>query len=856
LCSDGETLALLARIPCIVSALFQGLLEELRVALRGFLRTPLFTFIAVSSLALGIGANSAIFSLIDQVMLQSLPVPRPGELIQIYQSGSHYGSNMGPRMNSHPIYLDFRDQSPVLNGVFCRREAPISLFYEGSTERTQVEMVSGNYFEVLGVKAALGRVFTTEDDKNYGGHPVAVLSHEFWQTRFGGNPSIVGKTVKINNFPMTIIGVSAKEFYGLDPTRSSQIRVPTAMVEQMMPFGWEGKLGKDRRTRWVNIFARLKPGVSVQQAQAALQTQFTAIRQNEVKAEAFAKASTYDKEQFLRGRIVVVPANNGYSGMRQQVAEPLWILLGIVCLVLLIACTNVANLLIARTSARRKELAVRAALGASRWRLMRPLLGESLMLSLAGGGCGLLLAFGLNQLLLSFIPAGSSSLRLSATPDWRVMGFTFCVAVVTGLIFGLLPAYGAGKADAAPALKEEGRGMSSGSGNLLRKALVGVQVALSIILLIGAGLFVRTLQNLKQSETGLEISRLITFQMEPKLIGYSSDRTKQFMRDLVQRLEAAPGVKSAAIGMVAKMADNEWDSSITVEGYARGEKENLNPHMDFVSPGYIETMGMKILEGRDFRDSDSGAKTTVCLINKKLADRCFKGRSPIGYHIGFGSDPGTKTDIEIVGVFSDAKYENLRDEVPIQMMTPYMQRETAVGGVAYVRTSADERGAFQQIQTIVKQMEPSLPIFAMRSFEEQINQVISNERMMSFLAAAFGIVATILAAIGLYGVLALAVARRTKEIGIRLALGAKASSVIGLVLGEIMLMIAGGIVVGVPCALLLARYVESQLFGLKAADPITIGGAVGLLVSVALLAAWLPARRATRINPIEVLHYE
>lgn len=839
-----------------MQSLFQGLTEELRVALRGFLRTPLFTFIAISSLALGIGANSAIFSLIDQVMLQSLPVPRPGELIQIYQTGSHYGSNMGPRMNSHPIYLDFRDQSPVLNGVFCRRETAASLFYEGATERAQVEMVSGNYFEVLGVKAALGRVFTTEDDKNYGGHPLAILSHEYWQTRFGGNPRIIGQSIKINNFPMTIIGVSAKEFFGLDPTRSPQVRVPVAMVEQMMPYGWEGKLGKDRRTRWVNIFARLKGGVSVEQAQAALQAQFTAIRQNEVKEAAFAKASTYDKEQFLRGRLLAVPANNGYSGMRQQVAQPLWILFGIVCLVLLIACTNVANLLIARTSGRRKELAVRAALGATRWRLMRPLLVESLLLSLAGGLCGLGLAFSLNTLLLSFIPAGSSPLRLSANPDWRVMGFTFGVAILTGLVFGLLPAYGAGKADAAPALKEEGRGMSSGSGNVLRKALVGVQVALSIILLIAAGLFVRTLQNLKQSETGLQAERLITFQMEPKLIGYSAARTKQFMRDLVARLEASPGVKSAAVGIVAKMTGNEWDNSLTVEGYNRGEKEDLYAYMDFVTPGYIETMGMKILEGRDFRDTDTGKVATVCMINKKLADRCFKGRSPIGYHIGFGNDPGTKTDIEIVGVFSDAKYENLRDEVPIQMMTPYMQREEPVGGVAYVRTSSDESAAFQQIQNIVKQMEPSLPIFAMRSFAEQINQIISNERMMSFLAAAFGIVATILASIGLYGVLALAVARRTKEIGIRLALGAKASSVIGLVLSEILLMIAGGIAVGVPCALLLARYVESQLFGLKAADPITIGAAVGLLVSVALLAAWLPARRATRINPIEVLHYE
>jgi len=778
-----------------------GLIDEIRSALRGLLQAPLFTFVAVASLALGIGANSAIFSLIDQVILKTLPVERPGELVQLFQTGSHYGSNSGPRMHSYPRYRDFRDQSPVHAGLLCRREISLSVTFEGTSERTGGEIISGNYFDVLGVKPHLGRLITPDDDKTLGGHPVAVLGYDYWKTRFSADPSILGKDLLVNNIKLTIIGVSAPDYFGLDPTRAISLRMPVAMHREMMP-SWGPGLMENRRNRWVQIFARLKPGFSPDQAKAQLQTQFSTMRQTEVTAEAFATAAPEAKSAFLKGRLDLEPAANGYSGMRRQVAQPLWILMGIVGLVLLIACTNVANLLIARSMSRRREFAVRAALGASRWRLMRPLLVESTLLSLLGGGTGLILAFSLNSLLISFLPPGSSPLRLAAAPDWRILAFTFAVAFITDIVFGLFPAISADRADAAPALKEEGRGMSTGSSGLIRKTLVGVQVALSILLLIAAGLFVKTLQNLKLTNTGLQATRLITFQAEPSLSGYSVEQIKQMMREFRQRAEALPGVTRASVATIAKMSGFEWDSNVTVEGFKHDYSRMPGPYFDAVTPGYVESMGMKILEGRDFLDSDMNSDTPAaaaptwraCLINKKFADTYFKGRNPIGYHLGMGGDPGTQTNIEIVGVFSDAKYMDLREEVQLQVLVPLYQTGYPASMVAYVRTSSDEQAVFSQLRGLMRQLDPNLPIYAMRSFEDQIDLALSTERLMSFLASAFGIVATVLAAIGLYGVLSLAVSRRLREIGIRIALGAESYAVTMLVLREILFLIAGGVV--------------------------------------------------------------
>ncbi len=839
----------------------RGITDEVRAALRGLLNSPLFSCIAIASLALGIGANSAIFSLIDQVLLKSLPVERPGELVQLYQVGAHYGSNSGPLMHSYPMYKDFRDHSPVHAGLFCRRELSLSVTFDGSAERTGGELISGNYFEVLGVTAHRGRLITPADDLTKGGHPVAVLGYDYWKTRFAGDPSIVGRQILVNNHQLTVIGVSSPEFFGLDPTRSVSVRIPVAMKAQMTP-GWD--VMEDRRSRWVQVFGRLKPGLTLTQAQAQLQTQFTNLRKMESKDGAFAKAAPEIINRFLEGRLMLQTAANGFSGMRRQVSQPLWILSGLVVLVLLIACTNVANLLIARSMARRKEFAVRAALGASRWRLMRPLLVESTVLSVAGGVAGLGLAFALNSLLLSLLPPGSSPMRLAAVPDWRVLAFTFAVALGTGIAFGLLPAIAAGRTDAAPALKAEGRGLSSGASSFIRKSLVGVQVALSIVLLIAAGLFVRTLQNLKLTDSGLQPERLITFQAEPSLSGYSQERIKQFIREFKQRAEASPGIEIASTGTIDKMAGNEWDSTVTVEGFRHDPSRMPGPYFDAVTPGYVEAMGMKILEGRDFRDSDANrdemqprkATWRVCLINKTFADTYFAGRNPVGYHIGMGGDPGAPTDIEIVGVFSNAKYMDMREEVQHQVLVPLYETGYPARMVAYVRTRNDEAAAFAQLRKILREMDPNLPVYAMRSFSEQISQILSTERLLGFLASVFGLIATLLAAIGLYGVLSLAVNRRLREIGIRIALGAESFTVVKLVAGEIVLLVIGGIAMGLPAALLLSSYVESQLYGMQARDPLTLGLSIATLLAIAGLATLLPARRATKVNPVDVLRYD
>ncbi len=839
----------------------RGITEEIRAALRGLLASPLFTFVAIASLALGIGANSAIFSLIDQVILKTLPIERPGELVQLYQRGSHYGNNMGPRMHSYPMYQDFRDRSPVHQGLLCRREISLSVTFAGVSERTSGELISGNYFDVLGVKPFLGRLISPADDVTKGGHPVAVLGFDYWKTRFNSDPSIIGKEILVNNNKLTVIGVSSPSFFGLDPTRIMSIRIPVSMRPQMSP-GQDDR--ENRRSRWVQVFARLKPGISIEQAQAQLQTQFSNMRQAESKEAAFARAAPEVINQFLRGQLILEPAANGYSGMRGQMAQPLWILMGIVGLVLLIACTNVANLLIARSISRRKEFAVRAALGASRWRLMRPLIVESTLLSILGGIIGLGLAYALNALLISFLPPSTSPMRLSASPDWRVMAFTFGIAFLTGILFGLFPAWSAGNTDAAPALKEEGRGMSTGGSGFVRKTLVGVQVALSILLLIAAGLFVRTLQNLKLAESGLVTSRLITFQAEPALSGYSAERIKQLFREFRQRALTIPGVSHASVANMSKMSGNEWDSTVTVEGYKHDPAHMPGPYFDSVTPGYVETMGMKILEGRDFRDSDAHAlprdpqrsSWRVCLINKKFADEFFKGKSPIGYHIGLGGDPGTITNIEIIGVFSNAKYMDLREDVQLQVLVPSYETTFPSSMVAYVRTSADEAAIYPALRSLMRELDPNIPVYAMRSFNDQIDTLLSTERLLSFLATMFGIVATALAAIGLYGVLSLAVSRRLREIGIRIALGADNRTVITLVLREIVLLIAGGVIVGIPAAIGLSTFIERQLYGMKGTDPVTFILAVAALIFVALLAALMPTRRATRVNPIEVLRYE
>lgn len=519
-----------------------SILADLRLALRGLRRSPLFTIVAVLSLALGIGANTAIFTLIDQILLRKLPVRAPDELVMLYQQGSHNGSNMGTRMHSYPLYQDLQQKAEPLAEVLCRRLVPASVSVDNQTERVEAEMVSGNYFTMLGVKPAVGRVFNSEeDDQVYQGHPVVVLGYDYWVSRFARDPNVVGKTIRVNNSPMTIVGVSAAGFAGLDPAQAPQIRVPIQMKPVMVPdWGWLHM--DDRRARWVQVFGRLKPGWTVESAAAPLQGLFTQIRTEEMKLPAAKDWSQYARDQFMKGKLRVEPAAMGFSGLRNDFSTALLVLMSMVGLVLLIACANVANLLIARAFMRQREIAVRLSLGASRGRLVQQLLVESLVLSFAGGIAGVFLSSALTRSLLTLIPTGSAPLLISAKPDLRILGFTLVLTSLTGIIFGLLPALRASRLNTWVTLKETVGSIAGTGGSLvLRKGLVTAQVALSFLLLFGAGLFVRSLQNLQTTDTGVALDNLISFQLSPALSDYDEARTVALYQQLQERLRSAPG---------------------------------------------------------------------------------------------------------------------------------------------------------------------------------------------------------------------------------------------------------------------------------------------------------------------------
>ena len=829
-------------------------IADLRLAFRGLKRNPLFATVAILSLALGIGANTAIFTLIDQILLRKLPVKAPDELVMLYQQGPHNGSNMGGRMHSYPIYQDFQKRGEPLAEVLCRRIVPASVSIDNQTERVQAEMVSGNYFDLLGVGPAVGRVFNSqEDDQSYQGHPVVVLGYDYWVNRFARDPGVIGKKILVNNFPMTIVGVSAAGFAGIDPAMAPQIRVPIQMKPQMVP-DWEWVHLDDRRTRWVQVFGRLKPGYTVESAQPPLQGLFTQIRTYESTLPAAKDWSAYSREQFLKGRLLVTSAAMGYSSLRNDFSTALIVLMCMVGLVLLIACANVANLLIARGFMRQKEIAVRLSLGASRGRLVNQLLVESLLLSFLGGFAGLVLSVVLTRGLLALIPMEGQPLLINALPDGRILAFTLGLTFVTAIVFGLLPALRASRPDPWTTLKDTVGSIAGAGGSLfLRKGLVTAQVALSFLLLFGAGLFVRSLQNLKTTETGVDLDNLITFQLSPDLSGYDDARTVNFYRDLLERLRSAPGVKSAGFAAVPILSGDEWDSTTSVEGHRAADGEDMQAFMNALSPGYFETMKVPLLEGRDFTRLDVKENAKVAIVNRRFAQHFFKGGSAVGKHLGRGGAPDTKLDVEIIGVVADSLYEGPREGVRRQVFVPNWGRGSAV---FYVRATTGSASAYGIVRNEVRQLDATMPVYQMKTLERQLDETLLTDRLIALLSAGFGLLATVLASIGLYGVMAFVVARRRKELGIRLALGAQPGGVIWMVMREVLMLLAIGLAVGIPAAIALGRYVAGQLYGIQPHDPWIAGTTVVLLTVVSAAAGLIPAHRASRIDPILALRYE
>jgi predicted permease len=600
----------------------------------------------------------------------------------------------------------------------------------------------------------------------------------------------------------------------------------------------------------------MKPGVTEQQAKAALQPFFHQMLEMEVQQKEFATTAPETRQRFVTMWIELLPASKGDSNLRRQFSSALLVLTAIVGLVLLIACANVANLLIARATARQKEIAVRLALGASRSRIVSQLLIESLLLAITGGVAGLALAVWMDRALLGFLPAGDTPLTISTTPDWRILSFNLAVSLLTGIIFGLVPALQSTRPQLAGTLKDQVGSIAGGTSVGLRKALVAAQVTLSLLLLIGAGLFIRSLKNLKDLDPGFRTNNLVEFLIDPSRNGYKPERSLDFYRQLQEHLDAIPGVESSAFAVVPILTGDEWDNSIAIEGFSHKPTETPDPHMQFISPDYFKTMNIPLIAGRDFRMSDGAGAPNVCIVNERFAKRYFKDGNALGRHIGMGGNPGTKLDIEIIGVARDTKYESMRDEIPFEVYRPYHQMPFVIGMMAYVRTARLPEQAFLSIRQVVNGLDPNLPVSEMKTLDKQQEESLITERLVASLSTAFGILATLLATIGLYGVMAYMVAQRTREIGIRMALGAAGSDVLWLVMKEVLQLVIIGVAIGLPAAWGLTRFAKSQLYGIQPNDALTVGLATAGIVLVAIFSGYIPARRATLVDPMRALRWE
>lgn len=830
------------------------LLNDARFALRGFRKNPAFAAVAVLSLGLGIGANTAIFSLMDRVLLRSLPVQRPQELVLLTANGPRRGNTETSYDSdytfSYPMYRDFRDGSPVFSGVLAWFRTSASFAFGGRTELVRINLVSGNYFDMLGVKTVLGRSITPENDRVPGASPVAVLSHSFWVSRFGSDRAILNQTVIVNNHLLTVIGVAELGFRGLAVGESPELFVPVMMEAQMMP--GRSELAK-RRSMWLNVMARLKPGVSRSSAEGAMNVFWRPILQAELKD--IPQASKSFQERFVNRHLSLVPAANGISGLRLMFQAPLRLLMALVALVLLIACANVANLMIARAAGRRKEIAIRLALGASRGDIVRQILVESVVLALAGGAMGVLVASWTGGMLLQVLPFGSMTAAISTEPDLRVLAFTAAISILSGIFFGLAPALQTTRPEVASTLKDQAANVAGGSAQVIyRKALVVLQVALSLVLLVGAGLFLRSLRNLREIDPGFRADHLMSFAINPSLNGYDMPRAVSLFDRLIGQVKTLPGVHAVGISATPLLVGDNDLSSIEVPGRVPKESDQT-PNDDLVSPGFFSALAIPLVAGREFTDADGINAPKVAIVNDTFAETYFGPGNILGRHFNFASDK-SKAQIEIIGIVKTGKYSDLREAKQAFIFSPYAQRYSTGSMTFYVRTSQNPETLSSALRQAVRDTDVNLPIYEMKTVEQQVDESVFADRIVSGLSAFFGLLATLLAAIGLYGVISYSVSRRTAEIGIRVALGANQRMVLSLVLREGLALIAIGVLCGSAVTFAVAHLVTTLLYHVRANDPATFLGFTGLLVAVACLAIYIPARRAARLDPVVALRTE
>jgi putative ABC transport system permease protein len=836
-----------------------NVIQDFRYALRTLRKSAGFSIVAILTLAIGIGASTAIFSLLDQVLLRRLPVQKPEQLVVLRSPGDVSGSRWGDggpegQTFSYPMFKALRGKNEALTGLLARYVTSVSVTYQGDTELAECELVSGNYFEVLGVRPALGRVFSMNDEQAPGANPVVVLSNGYWKRHFGANPQVLNQSVPINGTPMTVVGVAQQGFKGVQTGESPDVFIPLTMAAQAMPSEWTLEKWDDY---WLPLIGRMKPGMSMKQAEASLQVTYHALVAEQA-AQTTKWASEARRQQFIDRKMLLMPGSQGRPTLQNDAQTPLLALGGMVILVLLIVCTNVASLLMARGASRSREYAIRRALGAERGRLVRAVLIESVMLSLAGGLAGLLVAVWGIDTLTRIASGGQGIEGLSASLDLRILIFNFAIAVGVGILFGMAPALRFSGGDLNAVLRDQDRSSTSGSGHVrIRKVFVAAQMALTVLLLSGAALMTQTLWNLRKVDLGLKADHMIQFMVAPELNGYTPARTEAFTNQLSESLAALPGVRGVGAAGVAMLIGTDNNGGVEIEGKIRnGDPEEQPVSRDQVSPNFFSTLGVPLLAGREFSTNDTANSPKVAIVNETFVERYLAGRSPVGAHFGFGTGNGVKRDVEIVGVVKDEKYAHVREEKRAFAFSPLSQDKTLGQATFYVRTSQAPEALFGAIRDAVRKIDPSLPTAHMKSEENVVAEDLSGEAIVAGLSLAFGSVAALLGCIGIYGVLAFLVVQRTREIGIRIALGAMRGDIGRLVLREAVVLVAIGVAIGVPAAYGLGRLMDSMLYGVSPGQPLTLLAGPALMAVVALAAAYIPVRRATRVDPMVALRYE